>query len=116
MHLPEADVTLDAINLSMKATGTERATINGSLRAGSGMMSANGVLSLANLPNWQADVALQGNNLKLMDTHEVQALVSPDLRIQASPSDVSISGTVLIPEATVSLREIPRPLAPARMM
>ncbi|MGB3919220.1 MAG: translocation/assembly module TamB domain-containing protein [Thiothrix litoralis] len=107
-YLPEADVTLDAIDLSMNATGTERATINGSLRAGAGMMSARGVLSLANLPNWKADVTLQGNNLKLMDTHEVQALVSPDLSIQASPGDVSISGTVLIPEATVSLREIPQ--------
>jgi translocation and assembly module TamB len=108
VRLPEADVTLDAIDLSMKATGTERATINGSLRAGAGMMSAKGVLSLANLPNWKADVTLQGNNLKLMDTHEVQALVSPDLSIQASPRDVSISGRVLIPEATVSLREIPQ--------
>lgn len=108
VHLPEAGVTLNAINLNMQASGTDRAVIDGTLRAGAGMMSAKGVLSLANLPDWQADVALQGNNLKLMDTHEVQALVSPDLTIQASPADVSISGKVLIPEATVSLREIPQ--------
>ena len=108
VHLPEAGVTLEAINLTMNASGTERAVINGSLRAGGGTMTANGALSLANLPNWRADVALQGNNLKLMDTHEVQALVSPDLSIQVSPGDVSISGKVLIPEATVSLREIPQ--------
>jgi translocation and assembly module TamB len=108
VHLPEAGVTLDAINLSMKASGTERAVINGTLRAGAGMLSANGVLSLANLPHWQAQVNLQGNNLKLMDTHEVQALVSPDLNLQISPQEVAISGSVLIPEATVSLREIPK--------
>lgn len=107
VHLPEAGVTLDAINLNMQASGTERATLNGSLRAGGGTMTANGVLSLANL-QWQADVSLRGNQLKLMDTHEIQALVSPDLRIQASPGDVAISGSVLIPEATVSLREIPQ--------
>jgi len=108
VHLPEAGVTLDAITLNMQASGTERATINGSLRAGGGTMTANGVLSLANLPQWEADVSLQGNRLKLMDTHEIQAWVSPDLRIQASPSEVAISGSVLIPEATVSLREIPQ--------
>ncbi|SDZ76236.1 autotransporter secretion inner membrane protein TamB [Thiothrix caldifontis] len=108
VHLPEAGVTLEAITLDMQARGTERATIKGSLRAGAGMMTANGVLSLANLPHWQANVALQGNNLTLMDTHEIQALVSPNLSIQASPADVSISGSVLIPEATVSLREIPQ--------
>ncbi len=108
VHLPETGVTLDAITLNMQASGTERATINGSLRAGGGTMTANGVLSLANLPQWEADVSLQGNQLKLMDTHEIQALVSPDLRIQASPSEVAISGSVLIPEATVSLREIPQ--------
>ncbi len=108
VYLPEAGVTLDAINLTMRASGSDRAIIDGTLRAGAGMMSANGTLSLANLPNWQADVSLQGNNLKLMDTHEIQALVSPDLRIQANPAEVSVSGKVLIPESTVSLREIPQ--------
>jgi translocation and assembly module TamB len=108
VHLPEAGVTLDAISLSMKASGSDRAVINGTLRAGAGVLTANGVLSLAQLPRWQADVRLQGNNLKLMDTHEMQALVSPDLNIRTSPQEVSIGGSVLIPEATVSLREIPK--------
>ncbi len=50
VHLPEAGVTLEAINLNMKASGSDRAIIDGTLRAGAGMMSANGTLSLANLP------------------------------------------------------------------
>ncbi|MDD5393394.1 MAG: translocation/assembly module TamB domain-containing protein [Thiothrix sp.] len=108
VHLPEAGVTLDAISLTMQASGADRAVITGSMRAGQGVLNANGVLSLANLPNWRADVNLQGNNLKLMDTHEVQALVSPNLQFQISPASVAVSGTVLIPESTVSLREIPQ--------
>ncbi len=107
VHLPEAGVTLDAITLNMQAAGAERMAITGSMRAGQGVLNANGVLSLANLPQWRANVALSGNNLKLMDTHEVQALVSPNLQIQAGPEDVTITGTVLIPETTVSLREFP---------
>lgn len=108
VFLPETGVTLDAINLNMQASGADRANIDGSLRAGQGMMTAKGSLSLANLPNWQADVSLQGNNLKLMDTYEVQAAVSPDLQIQASPNSVVISGKLLVPDATISLREIPQ--------
>lgn len=108
VYLPEAGVTLDAINLAVQASGSERATIRGSLRAGAGTLNADGVLSLANLPNWRADVSLRGNNLTLMDTHEVQAKVSPDLQIQASPADVSVTGLLQIPESTISLREIPQ--------
>lgn len=107
VYLPEAGVLLDAISLNMQAAGADRMTINGSMRAGQGILNANGTLLLANLPQWQADVTLVGNNLKLMDTHEVQALVSPNLRVQASPGDVTITGTVLVPATTVSLREFP---------
>lgn len=112
VHLPETGVTLNDINLTLQANGSERAAITGSLRAGAGRMNADGSLSLANLPNWRADVNLKGDNLTLMDTHEVQAAVSPDLRIQASPTDVDVAGKLLIPAATISLREIPQSASP----
>lgn len=105
--LPETGAVLDAINLTMQANGTHRATLAGSLRAGEGTLAVNGILSLANLPQWQADVTLQGSQLKLMDTHEVMALVSPDLRIEATPAQVAIGGKVVIPEASINLRELP---------
>lgn len=106
--LTETGAKLEAITMVMQANGTDQATITGSLRAGPGVMSANGVLYLADLPNWRANVNLQGNNLKLMDTHEVQAWVSPTLQIQASPAQFAITGRVLVPEGIVSLREIPQ--------
>ena len=108
VHLPETGVTLQRMNLTMRSSDAAHAAISGSLQAGQGTLQANGVLSLANLPNWQADMRLQGNNLQLMDTHEIQALVSPDLQLQVSPASVAITGTVLIPETTVTLRELPQ--------
>lgn len=107
VHLPEAGITLDAIQLTLQSNGTNRATVVGSARAGQGILTANGVLSLGNLPRWEADVSLQGDRLKLMDTHEIQAWVSPHLQLHLSPASVTVSGSVLIPQATVSLREIP---------
>jgi translocation and assembly module TamB len=107
VHLSEAGVTLEAINAVMQASGNERATLTGTLRAGQGVLNANGSLSLADLPRWRADVSLQGDNLKLMDTHEVQAWFSPRLQFQVSPGSVAVTGDVAIPQAVVNLREIP---------
>lgn len=108
VHLPETGVTLQRMNLTMRSQDAAHAAISGSLQAGQGTLQANGVLSLADLPHWQAQVNLQGNNLQLMNTHEIQALVSPDLQLQVSPANVAITGTVRIPETTVTLRELPQ--------
>ena len=108
VHLPETGVTLQRMNLTMRSQDAAHAAISGSLQAGQGTLQASGILSLANLPNWQANVNLQGNNLQLMNTHEIQALVSPDLQLQVSPANVAITGTVRIPETTVTLRELPQ--------
>ena len=81
--------------------------ITGSLRAGQGVLKASGVLRLANLPNWSADLRLQGNNLLLMNTYEVQGQVSPDLNIQATPKAVVVTGTLRIPEASINIQALP---------
>jgi translocation and assembly module TamB len=107
VYLPETGASLSNMQLTMQAVGSDRATINGSLRAGNGTLTATGSISLADLANWQAEVNLQGNNLKLMDTYEAQIWVSPNLAIAATPKNVSISGNVDIPEATITLNELP---------
>ena len=106
--LVETGALLNGINLTMQANGADRALINGSLRAGPGQMTANGTLWLSDLPNWRAEVGLQGNNLKLMDTHEVQAWVTPNLQINASPTKIAITGNVVVPEGIITLRELPQ--------
>ncbi|CAA6824469.1 MAG: Unknown protein, partial [uncultured Thiotrichaceae bacterium] len=107
LYLPETGSRLTDINLAVQASRADQLAITGTLRAGSGQLTANGTLRLAQLPNWSADVRLQGNDLLLMNSHEIQAKVSPDLSIKAGPQSVVISGTVRVPETTVNLRELP---------
>lgn len=107
VYLPETGATLTNMQLTLQAVGADRATLNGSLRAGNGNLTATGTISLADLANWQADVNLQGNNLKLMDTYEAQIWVSPNLAIAATPKHVNITGNVDIPEAIITLNELP---------
>ncbi len=105
--LPETGASLDAINLTLQAKRSDQLAINGTLKAGPGNLNAQGVLYLADLPRWKADLTLKGERLLLMNTHEVQAYVSPNVMLKAKPDAVVITGTVKIPETTISLREIP---------
>ena len=107
VFLPESGARLQAINLTMQAKRADQMAITGSLKAGQGLLNAEGNLYLANLPKWKADLKLSGERLLLMDTHEVQAFVSPNLSIKATPDSIAINGTVKIPETTITLRKLP---------
>lgn len=50
---------------------------------------------------------ITGQDLLLMNSHEIQARVSPDLSVKAGPDSIVITGTLTIPETTVTLRELP---------
>ncbi|CAA6819546.1 MAG: Autotransporter translocation and assembly factor TamB [uncultured Thiotrichaceae bacterium] len=107
LTLPETGANLQAINLTLQANRADRMDINGSLKAGEGVLQAKGQVLFGKLPQWQADVSLKGDRLLLMNTHEVQSYISPDLVIKAKPESVKLTGKVLIPETTVTLRELP---------
>lgn len=107
LYLPETGAKLEDISLAIQASQADQMNITGSLRAGQGVLKASGVLRLANLPNWSADLRLQGNNLLLMNTYEVQGQVSPDLNIQATPKAVVVTGTLRIPEASINVQALP---------
>ena len=107
LFLPETGSKLTDINFTAQAVNPGQISLSGSLRAGQGEMKANGVLRIGKLPDWNADLRVQGANLLLMNTHEIQAYVSPDLSIKATPQSVAISGTVRIPQTTITLRDLP---------
>lgn len=107
LYLPETGAKIEDISLVIQANQSDQMNITGSLRAGQGVLKANGVLRLANLPNWSADLRLQGSNLLLMNTYEVQGQVSPDLNIQATPKTVVITGALRVPEASINIQALP---------
>lgn len=107
LYLPETGAKIEDISLAIQASQADQMNITGSLRAGQGVLKANGVLRLANLPNWTADLRLQGSNLLLMNTYEVQGQVSPDLTIQATPKTVVITGSLRVPEAAINIQALP---------
>ncbi len=107
VYLPETGVRLESISLIAQAVNAEQIAINGSLQAGSGTLTANGSLQLANLPDWRGSLRLQGDNLLLMNTLEVQLYASPDLNIKAAPEAIDITGKVFIPQGDINIQALP---------
>ena len=107
LFLPETGAHLEAINLNVQANRADQLFITGTVKAGEGILNAKGALTLSQLPKWNADMTLSGKRLLLMNTYEVQAYVSPQLTIKASPNNIAINGTVTIPETTITLHELP---------
>ena len=107
VYLVETGARLEAITLTAQAVNAEQIALSASLRAGNGTLNASGALRLADLPNWQGSLQVQGERLLLMNTAEVQMLVSPDLNILASPKAINITGRVLVPEGDINLEALP---------
>jgi translocation and assembly module TamB len=109
--LPDTGTTLSNINLSIRTKNKGAAVINGTLKAGQGILSAKGTLSYKDLEKWNAEVRLSGDNLSFMNTHEIKASISPDIVILANNSGIDIKGKLLIPQADIRLNDIPETAA-----
>jgi translocation and assembly module TamB len=106
-ELPETGTTIEQVNLNIQASRFDKASINGSLKAGKGTLMITGQASLPQQGHWQADLKLKGQQLQFMDTYEIQGQVSPDLNIQASPNAIRVTGTLTVPETNITLNELP---------
>lgn len=107
MSIPDTGATLSNIDLQIKTDQRDKARIRGSLLAGDGRLTITGWLDYAKRATWVADVKLVGNDLHVMNTHEVQAYASPAITIKATPKHITVLGRLHIPRAKITLDEIP---------
>ncbi len=107
LRLPEAGTELTNININMRADKPGRAVLTGKMLMGKGVLNINGDLDIRDIAKWKANVKIKGNNIRFMNTNEINAIMSPDLSIGITPKVVSILGKVVIPEAFINLKQIP---------
>ncbi len=105
--IPDAGTQLSGITLRIKTTRPNQATIKGSLNTGGGQLNIDGSLKINKLNDWLAELKLKGNNLRFMNTHEIQAYASPDLHLKLSPNLARVSGLFHIPKGRIKLSELP---------
>lgn len=105
--IPDAGSRLSNINIMLKTTNPNQASISGGLNIGGGRLNATGQMSINKLNDWVAELNLKGSNLRFINTHEVQATASPDLQLKITPAAVRINGQFHIPTAEIKLAELP---------
>ncbi len=107
VELPALGIKLDDIALRLQEqTGSSSLQINGSLRSGEGTLTLNGSFDPL---KGSGNIALQGERVQAVATHEVKVWVSPAIQASISPELIQLRGEVLIPEAKIK----PPPLPPS---
>lgn len=96
-------------SVTAKVVG-DKAQLSGRIQTDKGALDIGGDAAWP-LPKWYAKVKLKGDRLRLRQRPTLDAQISPDLLIHATPQQVRVSGNVDIPQASVRIREIP-PSAP----
>jgi len=99
--LPDFGLELRDLHTHIDAQG-DQIQITGGVKSGEGASEWQGSIDLAKLPDWQAALSLKGEKMTVMNTAGIQALLSPDLKITASPTALDIQGQLEIPEAMIS--------------
>jgi len=107
LRLPEAGTELTNINLNMVADRPGMAKINGKMLMGKGVLNITGDVDARNIAKFKAVVKISGKNIRFMNTNEIKATMSPNLTMVLTPKVMAFKGKVVIPEATINLKEIP---------
>ena len=107
LEIDRTGETLDDITLSVKSVADNKFDIDGSLKAGEGTLTTKGTMALEGA-NWSTRIEVKGSALQLIDSHEISVQVAPDILIEANQEKVVMSGTLLIPEAAIRLKTLPK--------
>ncbi len=101
IHPSNGNVRLDAL-----PDGSAR--ITGSIQSGEGTLNIDGSLG------WRGDdtplvLNVRGSNVLASDTRDLRAVVNPDVAVRyAAGEPLQVSGTVLVPSATIDLERLDR--------
>lgn len=111
-------VTLGDLHLQGELHG-DRAEWSGGFRSGGGLATLQGDMALRE-DAWHAELRLSGNRLDLAYGTLATLQATPDLRLRVEPRQVSLNGTVLIPQADITIQQLPetavRPSADALLV
>ncbi|MCG5501447.1 translocation/assembly module TamB domain-containing protein [Ectothiorhodospira lacustris] len=108
MQVPDLGISLDELTLTARNEGTERLVFDGGVRSGPGRLSLSGHALLDPGNQYPVSLSIQGERFQAARRPDVELLISPDLSITVQGERVIVRGDVTIPEATLTLLEMPQ--------
>ncbi|MBS0456615.1 MAG: translocation/assembly module TamB domain-containing protein [Proteobacteria bacterium] len=111
-ELPALGVALKDGHVQIDADASGAATISGALKSGDGSLAIGG--------GWRWDdfdapltVTLKGDNLRIADTPELEAVAAPDLQLGFAAGTLTVRGNVDVPTAKLDLERLDSTISPS---
>ena len=104
--VPLVGLKVAGLNITATAPAVDRMELQGSADVGGGRLELTGDARFGG-GGFAAQARVSGTNLKVADTREYFALVSPDIDFEANSKGARLSGEIKIPEARIRPRSIP---------
>jgi translocation and assembly module TamB len=94
-------------DLRLGATGRGDAIdIDATAKSGGGTLTANGAIAL-NDDGQDVDLAIRGERFQVVNIPDATAYISPDLKVSVTPTRVDVEGSVTVPQASITPRDLP---------
>lgn len=111
-ELPALGIAIKNGRVQIDADASGTATINGSLQSGEGTLTLGGGMHWNDL-DAPLTVTLKGQNLRIADTPDLDAIASPDLQLGYAAGTLTLHGTVDVPTAQLDLERLDGAVSPS---
>jgi translocation and assembly module TamB len=106
--VPSLGIHVTELQLTLQSNGDGTLAIRGGAKSGPGTLQIGGSVTLDAKQGWPMQLTFKGDRFQILDTHEAKVLASPDLKLQIQKPRISLTGEILIPDASLTLRELPK--------
>jgi translocation and assembly module TamB len=109
VNMNELGLTLREIKLQALASGggNGRIQMTGSAKSGKGAVYLDGFAVLQAHAGWPVELMLKGENFEVVKLPEAQIAISPDLKFLFAEKKGKVTGTLKVPTAIMTLKELP---------
>ena len=102
--LPELGLKLKEGRVAVTPRADGQFAIEGGVDSGGGKLTFNGTATQAG----EAKIDIHGNRFLAADIPGARVLITPDLNFARTAQQMSLTGKLVVPEATVNLQKLPR--------
>ncbi len=103
---PDAGIRITELEVVARQDNPGIIEYQGSARSGEGQVRISGTTRRADNAGWVSRFAVEGQDFRIVRLPGMQAAASPDLDILLDASRLEVRGTIEVPQADITLREV----------
>jgi len=108
MYIQPLGINIDPLRLEIRSAGQNTLQIDAEAKSGPGRLKVNGAVTLDADQGWPVHLSIQGEKFEAIHRPDIRLTASPDLTLQLKGKRVDLNGELLIPEAEITPRELPK--------